>query len=49
MMDRIRDKYLKILAANSDKDYQFWADLEGKTTWFTPEQAFDWGLVDVIN
>jgi ATP-dependent protease ClpP protease subunit len=48
MMDRLRDCYLKKLVANSTKPYEFWSDLEGKTTWFTAEQALEWGLVDRI-
>jgi ATP-dependent protease ClpP protease subunit len=48
MMDMLRDSYLKNLAANSSRTYEFWANLEGNTTWFTAEQALEWGLVDLI-
>jgi ATP-dependent protease ClpP protease subunit len=48
MMDEMEKLYLNILAAHSNKDWAFWKDLESKTTWFTPEKAMEWGLVDEI-
>jgi ATP-dependent protease ClpP protease subunit len=48
LMELLRDRYMDKLIANTGKDYDFWTDLEKKTTWFDAQQALDWGLVDKI-
>jgi ATP-dependent protease ClpP protease subunit len=48
MMDRMEEVYLRILAENSNRDFEFWKGLEKQTTWFPAEQALEWGLVDEI-
>ena len=48
LLDLIRDRYLSRMARYSKLDKEGWAELEGRTTWFSVEQAKEWGLVDVI-
>ena len=48
LMDLLSHKYLKILTDNSDLSLEEWTEMEGKTTWFTSEEAKEWGLVDKI-
>lgn len=48
LMTLIRDRYLKKLANHSKLSKKEWGDLEQKTTWFSAEQAKEWGLVDRI-
>lgn len=48
MLDQLQAKYIAILVEHSDMDYDFWLGLEGRTTWFTSDQALEWGLVDKI-
>jgi ATP-dependent Clp protease protease subunit len=48
MMDKLQARYLTILSEHSDRDYDFWLALEGKTSWFTAKEALEWGLVDKI-
>jgi len=48
MMDKLQKKYLDLLASRSNRDSEFWLELEKKTSWFTAEEALEWGLVDRI-
>jgi len=48
MMRIIRAKYLDIMATRSKLDRDEWEKLLEKTTWFTADQALEWGLVDEI-
>ena len=48
LLDLQRDRYLSRMARYSKLDKEGWAELEGRTTWFSVEQAKEWGLVDVI-
>jgi ATP-dependent protease ClpP protease subunit len=48
LMDKLQARYLELLAASSNKDFDFWLDLEKKTSWFTAKEALEWGLVDKI-
>jgi ATP-dependent protease ClpP protease subunit len=43
MMDKLQTAYLTLLASNSERDYDFWLELEGKTSWFDAKQAQEWG------
>lgn len=48
LMSLIRDRYIGKLAYYSKLSKEEWEDLERKTTWFSAEQAKEWGLVDEI-
>jgi ATP-dependent protease ClpP protease subunit len=48
LMGLLRERYIKKLTGNSDLSKVKWMELETKTTWFSVERAFEWGLVDVI-
>ena len=48
MMELIRDRYLGMLAKNSNLSKEDWEHMEGRTTWFTTEQAIEYGIVDSI-
>lgn len=48
LMMLIRDRYLGKLAYYSKLSVDEWGDLEQKTTWFSAEQAKEWGIVDEI-
>jgi len=48
LMTMLSERYRKILAAHSNIDVQKWCDKERETTWFSAEQAKEWGLVDRI-
>jgi ATP-dependent protease ClpP protease subunit len=48
LMEMLQNRYLTILAANSELSFEDWKRKESETTWFTAEDAFKWGLVDEI-
>ncbi len=48
LMTLIRDRYLQKLADYSNLSKEEWGNLEQKTTWFSAEQAKEWGLIDEI-
>jgi len=48
LMGLLRERYLTKLASNSKLSFDEWGDKEGCTTWFSAEQAKEWGLVDRI-
>ncbi len=48
LMQLLRDRYIAKLATNSKLDKYNWEKLESKTTWFSAEKAYEWGLVDKI-
>ena len=48
LMKLLRDRYIGKLVDNSNLSKAKWEELEKKTTWFSANKAFDWGLVDKI-
>jgi ATP-dependent Clp protease, protease subunit len=48
LMIIIRDRYVEKLAANTNISREKWVEMEQRTTWFTAEQAKEFGLVDRI-
>jgi len=48
MMTLLRTRYLDILAKRSKLSVKEWSDLLATDTWFSAEQALQWGLVDEI-
>ena len=48
MMDMLVDKYVGILARRSKLSKKEWESKGMDTTWFTAQQALEWGLVDKI-
>lgn len=48
LMTLIRDRYIGKLAYYSKLSKEEWEELEHKTTWFSAEQAKEWGIVDEI-
>lgn len=48
LMTLIRERYIGKLAKYTKLSKQEWGELEYKTTWFSAEQAKEWGLVDEI-
>jgi ATP-dependent protease ClpP protease subunit len=48
MMEMLKTRYLKHLVDYSKLSMADWEAKEVKTTWFTAEQALEWGLVDSI-
>ena len=48
LMKILRDRYIEKLVANSNLDKEAWEKLELKTTWFSANQAMEWGLIDFI-
>ncbi len=48
LMNLIRERYIGKLAYYSNLSKAEWEDLGQKTTWFSAEQAKEWGLVDEI-
>lgn len=49
MIELLRDRYMMTLAKYTSLPREKWEHLEGQTTWFSAEQALEWGLVDEIN
>ena len=48
MMDMLQDQYTSYLVNNSKLSKEKWNSLQKETTWFTTEQAVEFGLVDFI-
>lgn len=48
MMDKLESRYIDMLVRNSKMPSDFWARLIKRETWFTSDQAMEWGLVDKI-
>ena len=48
MMDKLEGRYVDMLVRNSKMPSDFWQRLIKKETWFTSDQAMEWGLVDRI-
>lgn len=48
MMDKLENQYIDMLVRTTKMDAEHWASAIRKETWFTAEQAFEWGLVDRI-
>jgi ATP-dependent Clp protease protease subunit len=48
MMDLIAERYREVLADNSNLPSERWREMEKATTWFTAEEAIEFGLVDEI-
>ena len=48
MMDMLQDQYTSYLVNNSKLSKEKWNSLQRETTWFTTEQAVEYGLVDFI-
>jgi ATP-dependent Clp protease protease subunit len=49
LMDLIRDRYIEKMVANTNLTKEEWENMEVKTTWFSAEEAKEWGLVDIID
>lgn len=48
LMTLLRDRYIAKLVSKTKLDKTNWEQLENKTTWFSADQAKEWGLVDRI-
>ncbi len=48
LMDLIRDRYIEKMSENTNLTTAEWEGLERSTTWFSAEEAKEWGLVDII-
>lgn len=48
LMGLLRERYIRKLVNNTNLTKEKWEELEKKTTWFSAEQAKEWGLVDSI-
>lgn len=48
MMDKLEKQYIDILVRNTKMDEKHWTEAIRKETWFTAEQALEWGLIDKI-
>lgn len=48
MFNLMLDKYVGILEKRSNKKTDFWKTLIRETTWFSADQAKEWGLVDIV-
>ena len=48
LFDKLEDKYLCILEANSDVSREAWEYKMEETTWFSAKQAKEWGIVKEI-
>ena len=48
LMDLLRDRYIGKLVSGSNLSKEEWETMEKETTWFSSEQAKEWGLVDEI-
>ena len=48
LMNLIRERYIGTLSRYSKLNKEEWEDLEHKTTWFSAEQALEYGLADRI-
>jgi ATP-dependent protease ClpP protease subunit len=48
LMDVLQIRYLTYLVDNSNLTFDEWVEKEKATTWFTADQAMQWGIVDEI-
>ena len=48
LMILLRDRYINYLVENSKLNKAKWEAMEKKTTWFSANQAMDYGLVDRV-
>jgi ATP-dependent protease ClpP protease subunit len=48
MMQLTRQRYLETLARRSKLTVAEWGAMEDRTTWFSAQQALEWGLVDEL-
>ena len=48
MMNMLQEKYTSYLVNNSKLSADKWNELQKETTWFTTEQAIEFGLVDFL-
>lgn len=48
LMKLLQDRYIEKLSKNSKLNNAKWQEFEKNTTWFSVEQAMEWGLVDLI-
>jgi len=48
MMNLMGERYIKLLADHSKLSVEDWKAKEKVTTWFTAEEALEWGLIDEI-
>ena len=48
LMKLLQERYITKLVENSKLDKEKWEEFEKNTTWFSVDQAVDWGLVDLI-
>ena len=48
LMKMLHDLYIGILVGHSTLTKAEWVEMEGRTTWFSAQQAKEWGLVDDI-
>lgn len=48
MLEILSDRYVDILVRGSNLTAEEWKAKEKATTWFTPEEALEWGLIHEI-
>jgi ATP-dependent protease ClpP protease subunit len=48
MMELTGNKYINILVENSDLSADEWREKIDKTSWFSADKAFEWGLIDEL-
>ena len=48
LMDLLHNRYINKLVTHSTLSWDKWVELEKETTWFSVEEAQEWGLVDRI-
>lgn len=46
LMIQLQERYIQHLVENSNLKKDEWIEKEGATTWFSTEQAIEWGIVD---
>ena len=49
MMEILTKRYLDIMEENTTRTAEEWKKAMDKTTWFTAEEALEWGLIDEIH
>lgn len=48
MLEMLSERYIDILVRGSNLTAEEWEEKEKATTWFTPEEAMEWGLIHEI-
>jgi len=48
MMEKLESRYIDMLVRNSSKSSEFWEQAIKQTTWFTADEALEWGIIDRI-